>query len=55
MRRDADSRYLFLVNRTDEDVPLAGLAGDLLVGTRDDAGTVVLSPRDVAVVRRPVG
>ncbi|GGY15318.1 beta-galactosidase [Streptomyces minutiscleroticus] len=55
VRRDADSRYLFLVNRTDEDVPLAGLAGDLLVGTRDDAGTVVLSPRDVAVVRRPVG
>jgi beta-galactosidase len=53
VRRSADSRYLFLVNRTDETVPLTGLTGDLLVGRTDDDGTVVLSPRDVAVLRQP--
>jgi beta-galactosidase len=54
VRRDADSRYLFLVNRTDGTVPLTGLSGDLLVGNAGDDGFPVLSPRDVAVVRQPV-
>ncbi|MEU1038511.1 beta-galactosidase [Streptomyces sp. NPDC005551] len=53
VRRDADSRYLFLVNRTDEAVPLAGLAGDLLIGRKDADGALLLPPRDVAVLRRP--
>lgn len=53
MRRDDDSRYLFLVNRTDETVPVTGLAGDLLIGRSDDDGALVLSPRDVAVLRQP--
>ncbi|MFE5111897.1 beta-galactosidase [Streptomyces sp. NPDC056663] len=53
VRRDDDSRYLFLVNRTDETVPVTGLAGDLLIGRTDDDGALVLSPRDVAVLRQP--
>lgn len=53
VRRDGDSRYLFLVNRTDETVPVTGLAGDLLIGRSDDDGALVLSPRDVAVLRQP--
>ncbi|MFE2884801.1 beta-galactosidase [Streptomyces sp. NPDC059272] len=55
VRRNADSRYLFLVNRTDDTVPLTGLTGELLVGSTGDDGFPVLSPRDVAVVRQPVG
>ncbi|MEU6003816.1 beta-galactosidase [Streptomyces sp. NPDC047197] len=53
VRRDADSRYLFLVNRTDETVPLPGLTGDVLIGGSPDAadGGLVLPPRDVAVLR----
>ncbi len=54
VRRNADSRYLFLVNRTDDTVPLTGLSGELLVGSTGDDGFPVLSPGDVAVVRRPV-
>ncbi|NGO11021.1 beta-galactosidase [Streptomyces sp. HC44] len=53
VRRDADSRYLFLVNRTDETVPLPGLAGELLTGRPADADTLVLPPREVAVLRQP--
>lgn len=53
VRRDSDSRYLFLVNRTDETVPVTGLAGDLLIGRANDDGALVLSPRDVAVLRQP--
>ncbi|MFI8872289.1 beta-galactosidase [Streptomyces sp. NPDC055243] len=53
VRRDADSRYLFLVNRTDDTVPLPGLTGDVLIGGSRDAadGGLVLPPRDVAVLR----
>ena len=54
VRRNTDSRYLFLVNRTDRTVPLTGLSGELLVGTAGEDGFPVLSPREVAVVRRPV-
>jgi beta-galactosidase len=54
VRRNADNRYLFLVNRTDGTVPLAGLSGELLVGSAGEDGFPVLSPRDVAVVRQPV-
>ncbi|WP_327240810.1 MULTISPECIES: beta-galactosidase [unclassified Streptomyces] len=53
VRRNSDSRYLFLVNRTDEMVPVTGLAGDLLIGRASDDGALVLSPRDVAVLRQP--
>lgn len=53
VRRDTDSRYLFLVNRSDGAVPLPGLAGELLIGRSDDDGALVLSPRDVAVLRQP--
>ncbi|MET7684575.1 beta-galactosidase [Streptomyces sp. NPDC005423] len=53
VRRDAGARFLFLVNRTDGAVPLPGLTGELLVGHAEEDGTVVLSPRDVAVLRQP--
>ncbi|MFI5634288.1 beta-galactosidase [Streptomyces sp. NPDC051664] len=53
VRRDDDSRYLFLVNRTDETVPVTGLAGDLLIGRVGDDDGLVLSPRGVAVLRQP--
>lgn len=53
VRHGDGSRYLFLVNRTDETVALPGIAGEPLVGRTDDEGTVVLSPRDVAVLRQP--
>ncbi|MEV6795964.1 beta-galactosidase [Streptomyces sp. NPDC051320] len=44
--------YWFLVNRTDQPVVLPGTAGKALVGHGDDAGTVTLAPRGVAVVHR---
>ncbi|MET7575217.1 beta-galactosidase [Streptomyces sp. NPDC005492] len=53
VRRNAESRYLFLVNRTDKTVSLPGLTGELLVGTAGADGFPVLSPREVAVVRQP--
>ncbi|MEV6483884.1 beta-galactosidase [Streptomyces sp. NPDC051576] len=53
VRRNAESRYLFLVNRTDETVPLPGLSGELLVGSAGADGFPVLSAREVAVVRQP--
>ncbi|MFI6277812.1 beta-galactosidase [Streptomyces sp. NPDC050988] len=55
VRRGPDGRFLFLVNRTDETVPLTGLAGEVLVGDTDTEGSLVLGPRDVAVVRQPAG
>jgi beta-galactosidase len=53
VRRSADSRYLFLVNRTDESVPLPELTGELLVGQADTGSALVLAPREVAVLRQP--
>ncbi|MET9543940.1 beta-galactosidase [Streptomyces sp. NPDC006627] len=56
VRRGDDSRYLFLVNRTDEPVPVPGLTGELVIGPkRDDSGggVLVLPPRGVAVLRQP--
>ncbi|MET9514867.1 beta-galactosidase [Streptomyces sp. NPDC002994] len=53
VRRSADSRYLFLVNRTDEPVPLPGLTGEILVGRADADGALLLAPREVAVLRQP--
>ncbi|MFH8486974.1 beta-galactosidase [Streptomyces longisporoflavus] len=55
VRRDAESRYLFLVNRTDDTVPLPGLTGEVLVGPAGAAaeGGLVLPPGGVAVLRRP--
>jgi beta-galactosidase len=52
VRRDADSRYLFLVNRTDRAVPVRGLTGDVLLGSADADGVLTLGPRDVAVLRQ---
>ncbi|MFJ7496388.1 beta-galactosidase [Streptomyces sp. NPDC097727] len=52
VRRNADSRYLFLVNRGDVSVPLPGVTGELLVGPATEGG-LVLPPRDVAVLRQP--
>lgn len=58
VRRDGDSRYLFLVNHGDEAVHLPGVTGEVLVGPA--AGEeLVLPPREVAVLRqvlrRPTG
>lgn len=53
VRRDAGSRYLFLVNRTDGPVPLTGVTGEILTGRTDADGMLVLGPREVAVLRQP--
>ncbi|OKJ26509.1 beta-galactosidase [Streptomyces sp. CB01580] len=53
VRRNAEERFLFLVNRTGDAVTLPGFAGDVLYGTAGDGG-LVLGPREVAVVRRPL-
>ncbi|GGS21593.1 beta-galactosidase [Streptomyces aureoverticillatus] len=52
VRRGPDSRYLFLVNRTDETVPLPGIGGELLIGPAATEGGFALPPRDVAVLRQ---
>ncbi|MFM9443270.1 beta-galactosidase [Streptomyces acidiscabies] len=49
VRKGAGERFLFLVNRTDDEVDLSGFAGDVLYGS------LVLGPREVTVVRRPLG
>ncbi|NUO42238.1 MAG: beta-galactosidase [Streptomyces sp.] len=53
VRKGSEARFLFLVNRTDDTVPLPGFPGDVLYGTTGDDG-LVLGPREVAVVRRPL-
>ncbi|MGW1846659.1 beta-galactosidase [Streptomyces sp. NPDC001966] len=53
VRRNTRERFLFLVNRTDGAVALPGFAGEVLCGTAGDGG-LVLGPREVAVVRRPL-
>ncbi|NUS25840.1 MAG: beta-galactosidase, partial [Streptomyces sp.] len=53
VRKGAEARFLFLVNRTDDTVALPGFPGDVLYGTAGDDG-LVLGPREVAVVRRPL-
>ena len=53
VRSGPGGRFLFLVNRTDGSVPLTGLAGEVLVGTTDAEGGLVLQPRGVAVLRQP--
>ncbi|MFV2117308.1 beta-galactosidase [Streptomyces sp. Act-28] len=52
VRRGPGGRFLFLVNRTDGTVPVPRAAGDVLLGTRDDDGALVLGPREVAVLRQ---
>ncbi|MEU3842771.1 beta-galactosidase [Streptomyces sp. NPDC028635] len=54
VRRGPDARYRFLVNRTDTSVTVPGLAGDALLGTLADDGTLTLAPRAVAVLRQPL-
>ncbi|WP_329223371.1 beta-galactosidase [Streptomyces sp. NBC_01485] len=54
VRRGAEGRFLFLVNRTDSAVPVPGLDGEVLIGGADGApGALVLGPREVAVLRQP--
>ncbi|WP_443051154.1 Beta-galactosidase C-terminal domain [Streptomyces sp. JV185] len=52
VRRDAGSRYLFFVNRSDVPVPLPGVTGEPLIGPGTEDG-LVLPPRGVAVLRQP--
>ncbi len=53
VRQGGGSRFLFLVNRSEEEVPLPGLEGERLSGGTDADGVLVLAPREVAVLRRP--
>ncbi|MFI8091267.1 beta-galactosidase [Streptomyces sp. NPDC086080] len=53
VRRGAGGRFLFLVNRTDTSVTVRGLDGEVLTGSTDADGAVVLGPRAVAVLRQP--
>ncbi len=53
VRRGPEGRFLFLVNRTDENVPVPGLDGEILLGATDTDGTLTLAPRAVAVLRQP--
>ncbi|MBT2415070.1 beta-galactosidase [Streptomyces sp. ISL-12] len=55
VRRGPDARFLFLVNRTDDTVPVPELPGEILTGTTGADGTLVLGPREVAVLRQPGG
>lgn len=54
VRRGTSDRFLFLVNRTDDTVPVTGLDGEVLHGSTDEGGALVLGPRQVAVLRRPL-
>ncbi|WP_369037094.1 beta-galactosidase [Streptomyces adonidis] len=53
VRQGGGSRFLFLVNRSEEEVPLPGLDGERLTGGTDTEGVLVLAPREVAVLRQP--
>jgi beta-galactosidase len=55
VRRGADARFVFLVNRTDETVTVSGMDGEVLLGTPDAEGALALAPRDVAVLRQAAG
>ncbi|MFC4499648.1 MULTISPECIES: beta-galactosidase [Streptomyces] len=52
VRRGAEERFLFVVNRTDETVPVTGLEGEVLAGPGRTDGALVLGPRAVAVLRQ---
>ncbi|MER5584544.1 beta-galactosidase [Streptomyces asoensis] len=54
VRRGAEGRFLFLVNRTDDTVPVPGVDGEVLFGTATPDG-LVLGPREVAVLRQSAG
>ncbi|MEU5276976.1 beta-galactosidase [Streptomyces asoensis] len=54
VRRGAEGRFLFLVNRTDDSVPVSGVDGEVLFGTATPDG-LVLGPREVAVLRQSAG
>ncbi|MCF2130245.1 beta-galactosidase [Strepomyces sp. STD 3.1] len=51
VRRGPGGRFLFLVNRTDAAVTVPRVAGEALAGDLGTDGTLLLAPRDVAVVR----
>ncbi|MHC5903005.1 beta-galactosidase [Streptomyces sp. S6] len=48
VRKGAEEKFLFLVNRTDDTVGLGAFAGEVLYGS------LTLGPREVTVVRRPL-
>jgi len=49
-RGDGEARYVFLSNRTDDEVA-APVAGDVLVGAAAASGVVTVPPRSAVVVR----
>jgi len=53
VRTNGSEDFTFLVNRTADRVVVPDMAGDLLLGERDDAGAVVLGAHAAAVVRTP--
>ncbi len=53
VRRGPGGRFVFLVNRTDETVPVPGLDGEVLLGETGADGSLTLGPRAVAVLRQP--
>jgi beta-galactosidase len=58
IRRDDSAQYWFLINRTDIDVQVTDVEGELLIGaraTQDTATPILLAPRGVAVLRRVIG
>ncbi|MFD7812141.1 beta-galactosidase [Streptomyces sp. NPDC059785] len=55
VRSGPGGRFVFLVNRTDDTVPVPGLTGDVLLGTTGADGSPVLGPREVAVLRQTAG
>jgi len=54
VRTDGVVDYWFLINRTDAEVTCASLEGVRLGDEPGDAGTVILGPHEVVVLRRPV-
>jgi beta-galactosidase len=49
-RGNSEARFVFLSNRTDDEI-VSPVRGDVLVGAEDESGGVVVAPRSVSVVR----
>ncbi|WP_102157870.1 beta-galactosidase [Zhihengliuella halotolerans] len=50
VRRGPDADFAFLINRTDEELPLQGIDGEVLGGAGAPGGRGALAPREVAVL-----